>query len=212
MKLTLLGAPGAGKGTQAERLSAKLGVPTISTGNILRAAIHDGTRVGLEAKAFIDKGQLVPDSVIIGIVKERLDRPDCQNGFILDGMPRTIPQAQALMDNGIALDAALSLEVEDEEIIARMSGRRVCPKCGATYHIVTIPPKTEGKCDNCGTELIIRPDDAPETVKARLQIYHDQTEPLKEFYRQHGLLRCVENLGSIDAVFEAACKVLGITE
>ena len=212
MKLTLLGAPGAGKGTQAERLSAKLGVPTISTGNILRAAIHDGTRVGLEAKAFIDKGQLVPDSVIIGIVKERLAQEDCRNGFILDGMPRTIPQAQALMDNGIALDAALSLEVEDETIVERMGGRRVCPKCGATYHIVNIPPKTEGKCDACGTDLIVRPDDAPETVKARLKIYHEQTEPIKEFYRRYGLLRCVENLGSIDAVFEASCKILGITE
>ena len=181
MKLTLLGAPGAGKGTQAEILSKKLGIPTISTGNILRAAIHDGTPVGLAAKAYIDQGQLVPDSVIIDIVKERLSRSDCEGGFILDGMPRTIPQAEALEANGITLDAVLSLEVEDEAIVKRMGGRRVCPVCGATFHVTGHPPKTEGICDTCGAELIVRPDDAPETVQSRLDVYHAQTEPLNGF-------------------------------
>lgn len=212
MKLTLLGAPGAGKGTQAEILSRKLGVPTISTGNILRAAIHNGTPVGLQAKSYIDNGQLVPDSVIIGIVKERLAQPDCADGFILDGMPRTIPQAQALIDNGIELDKVLSLEVSDDEIIQRMSGRRVCPKCGATFHVDNNPPKTAGICDACGAELIIRPDDAPETVKSRLDTYHEQTEPLKGFYAKLGNLCSVENKGSIAQVSEAVFRALGITE
>ena len=212
MKLILLGAPGAGKGTQADILSRKLNIPTISTGNMLRAAIANGSAVGLEAKSYMDSGRLVPDSVIIGIVKERLAEPDCANGFILDGMPRTIPQAEALEANDIRFDAVVSLEISDEEIIGRMSGRRVCPKCGATFHVVSNPPKTEGVCDACGAELIIRPDDAPETVRSRLAVYHEQTEPLKKFYAEMGNLRSVENAGSIEAVSQAIFRALGIAE
>ena len=212
MKLILLGAPGAGKGTQADILSKKLNIPTISTGNMLRAAISNGTAVGMEAKSYMDKGQLVPDSVIIGIVKERLAEPDCAKGFILDGMPRTIPQAEALRDNGIDFDAVVSLEISDDEIVERMSGRRVCPKCGATFHVVSNPPKTEGVCDACGEALIIRPDDAPETVQSRLDVYHAQTEPLKDFYAKLGNLRSVENAGSIEAVSQAIFRALGIGE
>ena len=212
MKLILLGAPGAGKGTQADVLSRKLSIPTISTGNMLRAAISNGSAVGLEAKSYMDKGQLVPDSVIIGIVKERLAQSDCANGFILDGMPRTIPQAEALRDNGISFDAVVSLEISDDEIVSRMSGRRVCPKCGATFHVVSNPPKTEGVCDVCGEALIIRPDDAPETVQSRLDVYHAQTEPLKDFYARLGNLRSVENAGSIEAVSAAIFRALGIGE
>ena len=212
MKLILLGAPGAGKGTQADILSKKLNIPTISTGNMLRAAISNGTKVGLEAKSYMDKGALVPDSVIIGIVKERLAESDCANGYILDGMPRTIPQAEALRDNGIDFDAVVSLEISDDEIVARMSGRWVCPKCGATFHVVSNPPKKEGICDACGAELIIRPDDAPETVRARLETYHEQTEPLKQFYAEMGNLRSVANAGSIEAVSRGIFQALGIAE
>ena len=212
MKLILLGAPGAGKGTQAEVLSHKLGIPTISTGNMLRAAIANGSAVGLEAKSYMDKGALVPDSVIIGIVKERLAEPDCAKGFILDGMPRTIPQAEALEANDIHFDAVVSLEISDAEIIGRMSGRRVCPKCGATFHVVSNPPKQEGVCDVCGDALIIRPDDAPETVQSRLDVYHAQTEPLKDFYAKLGILRSVENVGSIEAVSQAIFQALEIGE
>ena len=212
MKLILLGAPGAGKGTQADILSKKLNIPTISTGNMLRAAISNGPKVGLEAKSYMDKGQLVPDSVIIGIVKERLAESDCANGYILDGMPRTIPQAEALRDNGIDFDAVVDLEISDDEIVSRMSGRRVCPKCGATFHVVSNPPKTEGICDACGAELIIRPDDAPETVRARLDTYHEQTEPLQKFYAEMGNLRSVANAGSIEAVSQAIFRALGIAE
>ena len=212
MKLILLGAPGADKGTQADILSRKLNIPTISTGNMLRAAIANGSAVGLEAKSYMDSGRLVPDSVIIGIVKERLAEPDCANGFILDGMPRTIPQAEALEANDIRFDAVVSLEISDEEIIGRMSGRRVCPKCGATFHVVSNPPKTEGVCDVCGEALIIRPDDAPETVQSRLDVYHAQTEPLKDFYARLGNLRSVENAGSIEAVSAAIFRALGIGE
>ena len=172
MKLVLLGAPGAGKGTQAEILSRKLNIPTISTGNILRAAMKNGTPVGLKAKSYVESGKLVPDDVIIGIVCERLAEPDCANGYILDGMPRTIPQAEALEQHGIDVDTALSIEIADETIIERMSGRRTCKDCSATFHIVSNPPKVEGKCDLCGGELTIRKDDAPETVKARLDVYH----------------------------------------
>ena len=170
MKLILLGAPGAGKGTQAEILSRKLAIPAISTGNILRAAIKNGTEIGKMAQKFIDGGKLVPDDVIIGIVRERLADPDCANGFILDGFPRTIPQAEALENAGIDIDAAVSIEVSDETIVERMSGRRVCRECGATYHVVTKPPRKEGVCDLCGGELIIRADDTPETVKGRLAV------------------------------------------
>lgn len=192
MKLILLGAPGAGKGTQAEIISEKYNIPTISTGNIIRAALKNGTEMGLKAKSYIDAGNLVPDDVVIGIVKERLSEDDCQNGFILDGFPRTIPQAQALDDMGIAIDAALSIEVADEEIVKRMSGRRVCEKCGASYHTEYKKPKNEGCCNFCDGKLVIRKDDEPETVKNRLNVYHSETEPLKEYYKSCGKLLIVE--------------------
>ena len=192
MRLILLGAPGAGKGTQAEILGRELGIPTISTGNILRAAIREGTEVGLKAKALIDAGKLVPDDVIIGIVKDRLAQPDCQKGYILDGVPRTFPQANAMEEMGVEIDWALSIEVEDELIVKRMSGRRTCKNCSQTFHIVANPPKQEGICDFCGGELHIRKDDAPETVMARLNVYHSETEPLKEFYANKGLLVTVQ--------------------
>ena len=210
MKLVLLGAPGAGKGTQAEILCKKLQIPTISTGNILRAAVKNGTPVGLKAKEYMDQGALVPDEVIIGIICERLAEDDCKNGFILDGVPRTIPQAEALEANGIDIDCALSLEVEDQTIVDRMSGRRTCPNCGASFHIVSNPPKQEGLSDSCGTALTIRKDDAPETVKARLVTYHKETEPLKDFYAQRGKLKTVENQPTIEATTAEIYKVLGI--
>lgn len=210
MRLILLGAPGAGKGTQAEILSKLLRIPTISTGNILRAAMKNGTPVGLEAKAYVDAGKLVPDAVIIGIIQERLSQADCANGYILDGVPRTIPQAQAMEDMGIGVDCALSIEVEDDVIVQRMSGRRTCKDCSATFHIVSNPPKTAGVCDFCGGELTIRKDDAPETVKARLQTYHRETEPLKEFYAQRGKLRSVNNQPSIEETTAVIRKALEI--
>ena len=210
MKLILLGAPGAGKGTQAEILSRKLGIPTISTGNILRAAVKNGTPVGLQAKAYMDAGKLVPDDVIIGIVRERLAESDCADGYILDGMPRTIPQAEALEKAGVEVDCALSIEIPDEMIVERMSGRRTCPNCGASYHVVSAPPKSEGKCDNCGSELTVRRDDAPETVKARLEVYHKETEPLKDFYSVRGRLKSVENQPTIEATTAEIEKALGI--
>ncbi|MCQ2558103.1 MAG: adenylate kinase [Oscillospiraceae bacterium] len=210
MKLILLGAPGAGKGTQAEILSRELQIPTISTGNILRAAIKDGTPVGLQAKAFIEAGALVPDSVIMGIIEERLAKDDCKNGYILDGVPRTIPQAEAMEKQGIEIDTALSIEVDDEVIIARMSGRRTCKNCSQTFHVVSNPPKQEGICDFCGGELTIRADDAPETVKARLETYHRETEPLKAFYAERGKLATVENQPTIDATTTVIKNTLGI--
>ena len=208
MRLILLGAPGAGKGTQAEILASKLSIPTISTGNILREAIKNGTETGLKAKSFMDKGMLVPDDVIIGIVKERLAQPDCANGYILDGMPRTLPQAQALLDNGIEIDRVVSIEVDDAMIEARMTGRRVCGKCGARYHIAANPPKTEGICNACGSELVIRDDDKPETVRHRLEVYHQQTEPLKGYYQAKGLLTLVENRPSMEATTQASMEAL----
>lgn len=192
MKLILLGAPGAGKGTQAEIISEKFNIPTISTGNIIRAALKAGTEMGLKAKAYTDKGELVPDSVVIGIIRERLSESDCENGFILDGFPRTIPQAEALDGMGIAIDAALSIEVADSEIVKRMSGRRVCPACGASYHTEYKKPEKEGVCNLCGEKLIIRKDDEPATVENRLKVYHDQTEPLKSYYKAKGKLLEVE--------------------
>ncbi len=192
MKLILLGAPGAGKGTQAEVISEKYNIPTISTGNIIRAALKNGTEMGLKAKSYIDAGNLVPDDVVIGIIKERLAENDCQNGYILDGFPRTIPQAEALDELGFDIDAALSIEVADEEIVKRMSGRRVCEKCGASYHTEYKKPATEGKCNFCDGALVIRKDDEPETVKNRLNVYHEQTEPLKDYYKSCGKLLCVE--------------------
>ena len=209
MKLILLGAPGAGKGTQADILCEKLDIPTISTGNILRAAVKNGTPTGLKAKAFMDAGQLVPDEVIIGIISERLDEPDCAKGYILDGVPRTIAQAEALEKAGIAFDSVVSLEVSDEAICERMSGRRVCESCGASYHVAAVPPKTEGVCDKCGGKLIQRKDDAPETVKSRLEVYHKETEPLKAFYAERGLLKTVENQPTVEAVSQAILRVLG---
>ena len=192
MNLILLGAPGAGKGTQAEKIVEKYGIPAISTGNIIRAAIKDGTEMGLKAKSFTESGQLVPDEIVIGIIKERLQEKDCENGFILDGFPRTIPQAQALEDMGVVIDKVLDIEVPDEKITARMSGRRVCSKCANSYHMEYKKPKVEGVCDACGGELVQRKDDAPETVQARLVEYHEMTEPLKGFYEKLGKLRIVE--------------------
>ncbi len=188
MKLILLGAPGAGKGTQAEIISEKYNIPTVSTGNIIRAALKNGTEMGLKAKSYIDAGELVPDNVVIGIIKERLSEPDCKEGYILDGFPRTIPQAVALDDMGFVIDAALSIEVADSEIVKRMSGRRVCEKCGASYHTEYKKPDVEGVCNICGGSLVIRKDDEPETVKNRLNVYHEQTEPLKDFYKSCGKL------------------------
>ena len=192
MKLILLGAPGAGKGTQAEIISEKFNIPTVSTGNIIRAALKAGTEMGLKAKAYTDKGELVPDEVVIGIIRERLSESDCENGFILDGFPRTIPQAEALDSMGITIDAALSIEVADSEIVKRMSGRRVCPACGASYHTEYKKPEKEGICNLCGEALIIRKDDEPATVENRLKVYHDQTEPLKSYYKAQGKLLEVE--------------------
>ena len=210
MRLILLGAPGAGKGTQAEILSRELGIPTISTGNILRAAIREGTAVGLKAKALIDAGKLVDDDTIMGIVSERLAKDDCANGYILDGVPRTIPQAEAMEALGIEIDAALSIEIADETIVERMSGRRTCKNCSQTFHVVYNPPKREGVCDFCGGELTIRKDDAPETVKARLDTFHRETEPLKAFYAARGKLVCVDNQSSIEETTAAIRGALGI--
>lgn len=210
MRLILLGAPGAGKGTQAEILSRELGIPTISTGNILRAAIREGTAVGLKAKALIDAGKLVDDDTIMGIVSERLAKDDCANGYILDGVPRTIPQAEAVEKMGIAIDAALSIEIADETIVERMSGRRTCRNCSQTFHVVFNPPKEEGVCDFCGGELTIRKDDAPETVKARLDTFHRETEPLKAFYAARGKLVCVDNQPSIEETTAAIREALEI--
>ena len=210
MRLILLGAPGAGKGTQAEILSRELGIPTISTGNILRAAIREGTAVGLKAKALIDAGKLVDDETIMGIVSERLAKDDCAQGYILDGVPRTIPQAEAMEAMGIEIDAALSIEIADETIVERMSGRRTCRNCSQTFHVVYNPPKAEGVCDFCGGELTIRKDDDPETVKARLETYHRETEPLKAFYQARGKLVCVENQPSIEETTAVIRSALGI--
>lgn len=209
MKLILLGAPGAGKGTQAEIISKKLGIPTISTGNILREAIRNGTETGLKAKKFMDNGQLVPDDVIIGIVAERVAREDCANGYILDGMPRTIPQAAALEEQGIHFDAVVSIEISDDVIESRMTGRRVCGGCGASYHIVANPPKAEGVCDHCGKELTIRKDDAPETVRNRLKVFHAETEPLKDFYAKLGVLKLVEGNQPIENATRDILAALG---
>ena len=210
MKLILLGAPGAGKGTQAEIISKRLNIPTISTGNILREAIKNGTPTGLKAKEFMDNGKLVPDDVIIGIVRERVVREDCANGYILDGVPRTIPQAQALEDAGIHFDCVVSIEIADSVIEARMTGRRVCGSCGASFHIAANPPKKEGVCDLCGGELVIRKDDAPETVKNRLRVFHTETEALKDFYRKLGILKLVEGDQPIEAATAEILRALGV--
>ena len=209
MKLILLGPPGAGKGTQGEILKKKLGIPTISTGNMLRAALKEGTPLGKQVSKRMEEGTLVEDYLVIGIVKERLAQPDCANGYILDGVPRTIAQAEAIEnEGGIHFDAVISIEISDEEIMERMSGRRVCEHCGASYHIVAVPPKAEGICDKCGGKLIQRHDDEPETVKARLDIYHKETEPLKEFYAKRGVLKTVENQPTVAATSEVILRAL----
>ena len=192
MNIIFLGAPGAGKGTQAEIVSAKLAIPTVSTGNIIRAALKNGTPMGLQAKSFIEAGKLVPDEVVIGIIKDRLAEDDCKNGFILDGFPRTIPQAEALDAMGITIDKVIDIEVADEKIAKRMSGRRVCKACGNSYHLEYKKPAVDGVCDACGGELVQRKDDAPETVLERLKVYHDETEPLKSYYEKQGKLFIVE--------------------
>lgn len=208
MNLILLGAPGAGKGTQAEVICDKLSIPAISTGNIIRAALKNGTEMGLKAKSFIEAGQLVPDDVVIGIIKERLQEDDCKNGFILDGFPRTIPQAQALDEMGIRIDKVIDIEVEDEDIVVRMSGRRVCASCGASYHTEYKKPKEDGVCNNCGGDLVQRKDDYPETVLERLKVYHDQTEPLKEYYEKKGILRIVEGQEEVKDTTALTLKAL----
>ena len=209
MKLILLGPPGAGKGTQAEVLSRDLNIPTISTGNILRAAVKAGTLIGLKAKSYMDAGKLVPDEVIIGIIQERLAEADCAGGFILDGVPRTIAQAEALEAHGIQFDHVISLEISDEAIVKRMDGRRVCTQCGTPFHVESKPPKTAGACDLCGGELVERDDDKPETVRARLVVYHDETEPLKHFYQERGKRDVVPgDLGTIEDTTRAIKQVL----
>ena len=210
MKLILLGAPGAGKGTQAANITAKYNIPVVATGDILRAAKSEGTELGLLAKSYMDAGKLVPDEVIIGLIKEKLASESCKNGYILDGFPRTIPQAEALDAMGAKVDAVLSLEVADEKIIERMSGRRVC-KCGASYHVVYLPPKQSGVCDKCGDALYIRDDDAEATVRKRLETFHAQTEPLKDYYAAKGILVTVEGREEVEdttaAVLEALSQV-----
>ena len=208
MNLILLGAPGAGKGTQAEKICEKLGIPAISTGNMLREAMANSTEMGLKAKSFIDAGKLVPDEVVIGIIRERLQADDCKNGFILDGFPRTIPQAEALDAMGVRIDRVIDIEVPDEKIAARLSGRRVCLKCGATYHTEYKKPKTEGVCDVCGDKLVQRKDDMPETVLDRLKTYHEQTEPLKDYYAKKGNLRVVEGQEAVADTTALTMKAL----
>ena len=209
MNLILLGAPGAGKGTQAELLVKKLSIPAISTGNMLREAIANGTELGKKAKQFMDEGALVPDELILGIVADRVTQPDCANGFILDGVPRTLAQAEALEAKGIRIDHVVSIEIEDSVIEGRMTGRRVCSKCGASYHITANPTKVEGICDLCGEKVVTRKDDAPETVRNRLSVYHAQTEVLKDFYQARGKLRLVEGNQAISAITEEILDQIG---
>ena len=213
MKIVMLGAPGAGKGTQADRIAAKYEIPHISTGDIFRSNIKAGTELGKKAKSFIDQGLLVPDEVTIGMLLDRIAQDDCKKGYILDGFPRTIPQADsltaALKEQGTAIDFALNVDVPDEAIVNRMSGRRACLKCGATYHIVYAAPKKEGICDSCGEQLVIRDDDKPETVSKRLEVYHDQTQPLIDFYDKHGVLHTIDGTQDMEKVFADICAILG---
>lgn len=212
MNLILMGAPGAGKGTQSEKISEKWGIPAISTGDILRSAMKQGTELGKEAKAFVEAGKLVPDEIVIGIIKEHLSSEACKNGFILDGFPRSIPQAEALERMGIKIDCVLSIEVEDEVIVERMSGRRICSGCGVSYHVKYKAPEKENICDKCGASLYIRNDDAEETVKNRLETYHTQTEPLKAFYESRGLLKTVVGQEGVEATTALVYKVLSDVE
>ena len=209
MNLILLGAPGAGKGTQAELLVERLGIPSISTGNMLREAMANGSELGKEVKKYMDSGSLVPDELVLNLVAERTAQPDCENGFILDGVPRTLAQAQALHSKGVRIDHVVSLEIDDSVIVGRMSGRRVCGKCGASYHITVNPPKQEGICDICGEPVSIRKDDAPETVQHRLTVYHQSTEVLKDYYARQGKLRLVHGDQSIESAFAEILSAIG---
>ena len=213
MKIIMLGAPGAGKGTQAKLIAEKYGLPHISTGDIFRANVKEGTQLGLEAKKYMDQGLLVPDELTVRILLDRVSRPDCSAGYVLDGFPRTIPQAQvlekALAELGDQIDFAIDVDVPDENIVRRMGGRRACVTCGATYHMEHVPPRTEGICDTCGGELILREDDKPDTVKNRLKVYHEQTQPLIDFYQKKGVLRVVDGTMDMKDVFEAIVAILG---
>lgn len=213
MKIIMLGAPGAGKGTQAKMIAEKYGLPHISTGDIFRANIKNGTELGKEAKEYMDKGLLVPDELTVRLLLDRVAQDDCKNGYVLDGFPRTIPQAEVLDEKlselGEKVDYAINVDVPDENIVNRMSGRRACLSCGATYHIVSIPPKKEGICDVCGSELVLRDDDRPETVQNRLKVYHEQTQPLIDFYEKKGVLRSVDGTLPMEEVFTAITKILG---
>ncbi len=213
MKIIMLGAPGAGNGTQAKRIAEKYGIPHISTGDIFRANIKEGTELGMKAKEFMDQGLLVPDEVTIGMLLDRIKKEDCVNGYVLDGFPRTIPQAEsltkALEEMGQKIDYAVDVDVPDENIVSRMSGRRACITCGATYHVQFAPPKAEGICDKCGAELVLRDDDKPETVQKRLTVYHEQTQPLIDYYRRAGVLVSVDGTQSMDQVFESIVKIFG---
>ena len=213
MKIIMLGAPGAGKGTQAKMLAEKYKIPHISTGDIFRANIKNGTELGRQAKEYMDKGLLVPDELTVKILLDRVAQDDCKNGYVLDGFPRTIPQAEvldeALTKLGEKIDFAVNVDVPDENIVKRMSGRRACLKCGATYHIEHIPPKKEGICDICGSELVLRDDDKPETVLNRLKVYHDQTQPLIDFYTAKGVLKTVDGTQDMKDVFNAIVSILG---
>lgn len=213
MKIIMLGAPGAGKGTQAKMIADKYGVPHVSTGDIFRANIKNGTELGMEAKKYMDAGQLVPDELTVKILLDRVSQADCEKGYVLDGFPRTIPQAEvlekALSEQGDSIDYAIDVDVPDENIINRMSGRRACLACGATYHIVHIPPKQEGICDRCGKELVLRDDDKPETVKKRLDVYHAQTQPLIDFYTKKGILKSVNGTVPMEEVFASIVSILG---
>ena len=212
MKIIMLGAPGAGKGTQAKKIAAKYAVPHISTGDIFRANIKEGTELGLKAKQYMDQGLLVPDEVTIGMLLDRIHQADCNGGFILDGFPRTIPQAEsltrALAETGEAIDFAIDVDVPDANIVNRMGGRRACLKCGATYHVEFAPPKTENICDVCGAELVLRDDDKPETVKKRLDVYHEQTQPLIDYYKESGVLKDVDGTVDLEDVFAAIVSIL----
>ena len=210
MNIIMLGAPGAGKGTQAAVLCEKLNIPTISTGNIIREALKNGTEMGKKAKSFMDAGQLVPDEVVIGIVKDRLQEDDCKNGYILDGFPRTIPQAEALDAMGADINCVIDIEVQDEVIVNRLSGRRVCENCGRPYHVVSLKPKVDGVCDDCNGALVQRKDDQIDTIKNRLDIYHKETEPLVKYYEAQGKLKVVEGKDTVDATTKAVFEAIGV--